>query len=109
MSDKLKRIQYYKLEGKNVVPVEGNSIEEWAKTFDRKNRHVAYNELVTGDGTKIQVSTVFLGFDHGHFPEEGVQLFETMIFGGESDELQLRYSTWEEAEKSHNEFINGVF
>jgi hypothetical protein len=49
---------------------------------------------------KVYVSTVFLGLDHS-FGEGPPQLFETMIFGGEHDEYQERYSTWDEAEAGH--------
>ena len=46
------------------------------------------------------VSTVFLGLDHA-FDGGTPLLFETMIFGGEHDEYQERYATWDEAEAGH--------
>jgi hypothetical protein len=78
-------------------PVLCDDIHEWGRWFhDGEKRRVALTEL-PGD---IQVSTVFLGMDHGwgHGPP---LLFETMIFGGEWDEWQDRCSTWEEAEAMH--------
>ena len=32
-------------------------------------------------------------------------LFETMIFGGQYDDYQWRYSTYEEAEAGHNSLL----
>ena len=46
------------------------------------------------------VSTVFLGMDHS-FDGGTPVLFETMIFGGEYDQFQERYCTWDEAEEGH--------
>ena len=48
----------------------------------------------------VSVSTVFLGMDHS-FGGGSPVLFETMIFGGEHDQYQERYCTWDEAEKGH--------
>lgn len=47
----------------------------------------------------MKVSTVFLGLDHNLYGPP--HLFETMIFGGEHDGYQERYSTWAEAETGH--------
>ena len=51
-----------------------------------------------------EVSTVFLGLDHNHGEGEPI-LFETMIFGGERDQDQWRYKTWEEAVKGHSNVV----
>ena len=48
----------------------------------------------------VTVSTVFLAVDHQYGDGPPV-LFETIIFGGEHNEEQWRYCTWEEAEKGH--------
>lgn len=48
----------------------------------------------------VHVSTVFLGLDHAMFGGPPV-LFETMIFGGEHDEYQERYQTYESAQEGH--------
>jgi hypothetical protein len=47
-----------------------------------------------------EVSTVFLGLDHG-FGFEGPLWFETMIFGGPLDQSQRRYGTWKDAVEGH--------
>lgn len=76
------------------TPIICNDPIIWGAWLKNADRHVDKTEK--GD---IKVSTVFLGLDHGmgNLPI----LFETMIFGGENDEEQWRYSTWEEAEEGH--------
>ena len=84
---------YYVLRGRRVVPVDGpEAFERWDCGG---NRRVGDDRV--GD---VRVSTVFLGRDHqfGYGPP---LLFETMVFGGEHDDLQERYSTWDEAEAGH--------
>lgn len=81
----------------NKCAVECNDILKWGMWFEKADRHVAKTEK-----EDIQVSTVFLGIDHS-FGDGPPLLFETMIFGGEHDGDQWRYSTWEEAEKGHME------
>ena len=88
---------YYILKDKK--PVKVDNVAEWAKKFEANNRRVA--ETMVGD---IRVSTVFLGLDHS-FGGNKPLLFETMIFGGERDQYQDRYSTWEEAEKGHEKAV----
>lgn len=81
---------YYKLV--NRIPVKCH-IGEYLK-LNKKDLRVDYS--VFGD---VTVSTVFLGLDHGYNGQ--VLLFETMIFGGEHDGYQERYTTWEEAVSGH--------
>lgn len=83
----------YILNGK--TPVECNDLMEWAKQMEVKNRIVEQSQF--GD---VKVSTVFLGLDHSFGYGEPL-LFETMIFGGEHDQYQDRYSTWDEAVEGH--------
>lgn len=52
----------------------------------------------------VDISTVFLGFDHG-FGQGLPILFETMIFGGPYDQWQRRYCTWDEAEAGHRHAV----
>jgi hypothetical protein len=88
--------EYYKLNpDHSVTPI--SDPMEWARMFeDIDTRRV--DETYLNDD--IRVSTVFLGLDHsfGHGPP---LIFETMIFGGEHDQAQWRYSTWEQAVKGH--------
>lgn len=80
------------------------TLEEYACS-DRnvENRRVAYTQLVNAT-----ISTVFLALDHS-FGEDGPPiLFETMVFGGELDQEQERYSTWAEAEQGHERWVQKV-
>lgn len=78
------------------TPVPCPNVLEWANWFEDADRVVAQ---IDRDG--VRVSTVFLGIDH-RFDADGPPLiFETMIFGGEHDEEQWRYSTWDEAMAGH--------
>lgn len=82
-------------DGKTAVPCD--DLMTWAKSQDLDKRRVDWTEL--HDGT-VKVSTVFLGPDHG-FCDGAPLLWETMIFGGEHDEYQERYSTYEDAVAGH--------
>ena len=87
MSDK------YILDGHKAVPAD---LMTWAKWYEKADRHVAQS----GQQGKTRVSTVFLGLNH-QWGEGPPLLFETMIFGGEHDQYQERYATWDEAEQGH--------
>lgn len=91
---------YYILLGKTQVPVE---CIEWAKWFEKADRTVANTEK-----NDVRVSTVFLGLDHS-FGDGPPLIFETMIFDGEHDGYQQRYSTWEDAEEGHKEACTLAF
>ena len=82
------------------TPVLTDDLLEWAKWLENADRRVAKTTLPNG----VEVSTVFLGLDHS-FSEGKPLLFETMIFGGEHDTYQERYTTWEEAEAGHQRAI----
>lgn len=89
---------YYNL--KNKIPKEV-PIEDWS-----------FQDLITRIVNKtnienIEISTVFLGLDHSY--DNGPPLlFETMIFGGDFDQMFWRYSTYDEAEIGHNDVIRKV-
>lgn len=94
-------MSYYILDGKKAKQVD--SVTEWALWFEKADRKVKVTELPNG----VKVSTIFLGLDHGW---NGIVLiFETMIFGGEHDQYQDRYGTWEEAERGHEKAIELVY
>lgn len=78
------------LDGRTVVPT-----DDIKKAFgDIKSRKVG--DDMVGD---VHVSTVFLGLDHGF--GHGPLWFETMIFGGEHDQWQDRYQSYDAAELGH--------
>jgi hypothetical protein len=71
------------------------SLMEWAAWFESADRHVALDTI--GD---VDVSTVFLSFDHG-FSGGPPVLWETMVFGGPLDGEQDRYTSHADAVAGH--------
>lgn len=102
MEDHLKTTGKYILNGK--IPQEETDLITWAKWMEKADKRVNLTILPNGD----QISTVFLGIDHNYFGGPPL-LFETMIFGGEHDGYQERYSTLEQAEEGHQRAIELVF
>ena len=74
---------------------------QWLEDNDHR-RTVKRDEI--GD---ILVSTVFLGLDHAWNSDVPV-LWETMIFGGEHDQYQERYISYEDAVEGHQKALNLV-
>lgn len=69
------------------------------------------SDRIVGNDTvdKARISTVFLGMDHDLLSEhEKPILFETMVFGGEYDSFQTRYSTYDQALEGHNKIVNSL-
>lgn len=89
-------ISYAILEGKSVKLV-GSILEvgKWLDSVGLEGKRVAFDKI-----GEVDVSTIFLGMDHG-YPPGPPMWFETMIFGGPHDQYQERYETWEEAERGH--------
>lgn len=91
-------------------PVAVEDLSTWGDWFETHTRRVAFEELKHPfDKEKnCNISTVFLGSYH-NFGDTGEPiLFETMIFGGEHDQYQERYCTWEEAEIGHKQAVQMV-
>lgn len=88
--------RYYILDGTVPVPVD---LLAWAQWYETHERHVAETWVTP----TVRVSTIFLGLDHQWDPwgRSRPRLFETMIFGGEHDHEQWRWSSWHEAEQGH--------
>ncbi len=91
------------LEGHTVIPIENCKI--WAQKFEPSKRRVAVDQV-----GEAEVSTVFLGLNHG--TDDSPLWFETMIFGGQHDQFQDRWKTWDQAEKGHQNIVallkNGI-
>lgn len=88
----------YILHGHEPVPIHDYSAWGewmWAEGFEQRRR-VSYDRL--GD---VEISTVFMGVDTSGGLGRRRRLFETMIFGGQYDEQQWQYATWDEAETGH--------
>lgn len=85
---------------RKVVPAK--DILEWGCFFEATAlRTVAKDKIGDAD-----VSTVFLGLDHGFGQGEPV-LWETMVFGGPFDQTMERCSgTWQDAEAMHKRMVD---
>jgi hypothetical protein len=85
----------YILRGKE--PVRCPRLTKWGQWFEKERIPIGRDQV-----GEARVSTIFLGLDHG-WMEDGKPpvLFETMIFGGEHDDEQYRYTTWDEARAAH--------
>lgn len=95
---------YYRLDGKKIEKVGG--IEEMLKANLPTSKTLFFNNIGLSD-----VSTVFLSMDHslgGLIGDGSPVLFETMVFGGEHDEYQERYHTYDEAEEGHKRICEMV-
>lgn len=97
---------YFNLD-ENNNPVECD-IKDWRDLYETESgqdrRRVAFDKV-----DDYEVSTVFLGLDHGHGFTSRPLLFETMIFGnGNGDEYQTRCSTWDEAVEMHKKAIEFI-
>ena len=84
----------------NNNPIQKN-VEEASKWIEDNPRKKIVKQENIGE---IRISTVFLGLDHS-FNEKTPVLWETMVFGGEHDGFQERYSSYEEAVKGHKEAL----
>jgi hypothetical protein len=81
---------------KDNKPVKSTIIQhsEWIEANPERK---AVKQEHIGD---IFISTVFLGLDHSWNSDIPV-LWETMIFGGEHDQYQDRYTSYEDALEGH--------
>lgn len=99
-------MDYYNLdENNNPVPC---TLKEWADLYELKDgnerRRVNFDKI-----NDYEISTVFLGLDHGHGFSKNPLLFETMVFGKEpGDGYQTRCTTWKQAKVMHEKAIQWV-
>ena len=89
---------------KDGKPVPENDVLKWSRWFEDSDQARIVARINFGN---IGVSTVFLGLDRSFGGEEPV-LWETMIFGGEHDGYQRRYTSREEALAGHDEAVEMV-
>ena len=88
---------------------DGNAVREldlmrWGKWFaNEMNRTVQINIL--GD---VRVSTMFLGIDHKFGLHGKPVLWETMVFGGEHEGKQERYTSLKDAKLGHQVMLSIV-
>jgi hypothetical protein len=88
----------YRLEG--IVAVHEPDNAAWSRWMATANRVVRSTR--TGNHN---VSTVFLGSDHGI---DNVQLFETRVFGEPELGMMIRCATWDEASAQHERVVEEV-
>lgn len=81
---------------------EATDLFKWAAEHESADRTVG-RDIVKGT-EEVTVSTVFLGINHS-FGSGPPVLWETMIFGGEFNDYQERYHTYEEAVEGHRRAV----
>ena len=91
---------YWRLNGKNIEEVD---IVDWYK---RKNP--LSTQLFKSNFGEVDVSTIFMAMDHSFGDDGEPILFETMVFGGEHDNYQERYHTYDRAEEGHRRICEMV-
>lgn len=97
---------YFNLdENNNVIECD---LKDWSDLYETKEgqekRRVAWDEV-----NNYEISTVFLGLDHGFHYTNRPLLFETMVFGEDKHDVYLeRCSTWDEAIEMHKKAIEWV-
>lgn len=81
-------------------PVLCDDVIVWARWLESADRTVAKDSV--GD---VDISTVFLGLDHGFVQGEDPVLWETMIFGGPLSKHKERYTSLAAAKSGHARWI----
>ena len=90
-------IEYYDIDSNPIT------FDDWVRIMSEANKNdidikrIAYDKI--GD---VEASTVWLGLNHAWNPDSPPLIFETMVFGGDDDGWQDRYSTKEQAQTGHN-------
>ena len=82
----------------NPVKSTVNEFVDWEEAYPEKRIIKQY------DNDEVFVSTVFLGLDHAWNSDVPV-LWETMIFGGEHDQYQERYTSYKDALEGHEKAL----
>jgi hypothetical protein len=93
--------------------IDGNGNFRKAKSEEEyfQNYYSGLRQIELTQNDEVSVSTIFLGNDHNYGLNEDSTpiLFETMVFGGEYNELCFRYRTLEEARTGHKDVCWRVF
>ena len=76
------------------------SDERWIKLFSNMEYSRVRRTQLPGD---VNVSTVWLGMDHGFSGRR--EIFETMVFGGDDAGDCERYSTEDQAVAGHDRWV----
>lgn len=78
------------------------SVYEWSRLFDDP----VYRVVAKTKVGEPEVSTVWLGIDHGHGRAPHPILFETLVFP--ECKLMWRYATEDEARVGHEQAVAGL-
>lgn len=92
---------FYILDGTEIK--KAASLEEY-HDFMESRKNVLQQDMIG----EVMVSTVFLCLDHSFRNGEEPILFETMVFGGQHDEYQKRYCTYDDAMEGHESCLKMV-
>jgi hypothetical protein len=87
------------------------TLTEWSEMFEARAEDMgpeSWWRRETRISDEVRVSTVWLGLNHRLFGDGPPLIWETMIFGGEHDEGQWRYSTRQAALDDHERIIAAI-
>jgi hypothetical protein len=88
---------------KDKVPVPELDMMVWSQWMGENDTRVKISQV----NESIEVSTVFLGIAHGFENSKIPILFESMVFSDDNhDNYCVRYATWDDAEKGHDNIVN---
>ncbi len=92
---------YYDRRGKKITFL------EWSALLSDVNYQRVAENHIEGK-VDVRISTVWLGLDHSHGSSPQPLIFETMVFGGDKDLFQMRWSTLHGAIKGHEQFVKAI-
>ena len=97
---------YYDRQGKPMT------MQQWAQRFeDEDYRHIARDVIGPDEpldpAPLITVSTFWLGLNHDWRSDEPL-IYETIIVGGEHDEIGMRYATEKQAREGHRRAVDDL-
>jgi hypothetical protein len=87
------------------------SYEDWKVMYSHRRQDQSSDSWwrhQTEVSDEIHVSTVWLGMNHQWDPDGPPLFWETMVFGGEHDEDQWRYSSRESALDHHERIVTAL-
>lgn len=92
---------YYVLGSDGEARSVGDDALAWARWLEEHPARKVVNRTTVDDA---DVSTVFLGINH-QWGDGPPLIFETMIFGGEYDQFQRRWTTRAQAVAGHDQVV----
>jgi hypothetical protein len=94
--------EYYILDKhKNAIECD---LQTWATMFKDIFQRIVQKTWIND----VEVSTVFLGSNHRYDKLGPPLIFESMIFGGDHNDHQDRYSTYEESRLGHWSLVSNI-